>query len=64
MLMPSFVDMQMDLRPLDGGVPDEHGSTGTRPARVGDTSLFACCACSSAGTSCTRASDSALPPDR
>jgi hypothetical protein len=41
MLMPSFVDMQMDLRPLDGAVPDVHGSHGHQTGGVGDTGLFA-----------------------
>jgi hypothetical protein len=41
MVMPTFVDMQMDLRPLDGAVPDEHGSHGHQTGGVGDTGLVA-----------------------
>jgi hypothetical protein len=41
MLMPSFVDMEMDLRTLDGAVPDVHGAHGHETGGVGDTGLFA-----------------------
>jgi hypothetical protein len=37
MLMPQLVDMNMDLRPLKGAVPDIHGSHGHSTGGPGDT---------------------------
>jgi hypothetical protein len=41
MLMPSFVAMEMDVRPLEGAVPDLHGSHDHQTGGVGDTGMFA-----------------------
>jgi len=41
MLMPSFVNMEMALRPLDGAAPDVHGSHDHSTGGVGDLSMFA-----------------------
>jgi len=41
MLMPSFVAMEMNLDPLEGAVPDEHGHHDHETGGVGDTGLYA-----------------------
>jgi hypothetical protein len=41
MLMPQFVNMDMDLRSLPGATPDVHGAHGHTSGGVGDTQLHA-----------------------
>ena len=41
MLMPSFVAMKMDVRPLDSAAPDVHGSHDHESGGVGDTGMYA-----------------------
>jgi hypothetical protein len=41
MLMPSFVNMEMELRPLAGATPDVHGTHDHSTGGVGDLGMFA-----------------------